>query len=239
VAATTACGGAADSAGSRPGAVAASRPGAVAASASPQRGPASRPAGSPARAGRPTPDRTTSSRTTAPANRPARTTAPAPAPVPACAARNLTASEGSTGLPASGESGWFATPILLRNRSGSTCRLRGWPGLTFYGDDTIVGCAEGDSSPSCGKPLSTSGTRPFSVTRSAVPHLPDMALSPGRTTSFTLVWQGSYSCDRLVDGPYGIDVRVPGDSHPLTLLPAVPISPCEGHLQVTPFGVAG
>ncbi|WP_143684127.1 DUF4232 domain-containing protein [Streptomyces diastatochromogenes] len=231
VAATTACGGGLGSASSPPDA--------VATSASPEGGPAARLGGSPVPAGRPTPSRTTPGRTAAPANRPARTTAPAAPPAPACAARDLTASEGRTGLPADGDSGWFGTPIVLRNHSSSACRLRGWPGLTFFGDAVVRVCAKGDPSPSCGKPTSTSGTRPFAITRSSAHSLPDIALAPGHSTSFTLVWQGSYFCGALVDAPYGVDIRVPGDSHVLTLLPTAQISPCEGRIEVTPFGVVG
>lgn len=231
LAATTACGG-----GVGP---ATSPPGAVATSASPEGDPAARPGGSPAPAGKPTPSRTTPGRTAAPANGPARATAAAAPPVAACAARDLTASEGRTGLPADGESDWFGTPVQLRNHSGSACRLHGWPGLTFFGDGVLRACAKGDPSPSCGKPASTSGTRPFAITRSSAHGVPDIVLAPGHSTSFTLVWQGSYSCGALVDAPYGIDIRVPGDSRALTLLPAAQLSPCEGRIEVIPFGVAG
>ncbi|MFF5012797.1 DUF4232 domain-containing protein [Streptomyces sp. NPDC001165] len=224
MAAATACGGAVGSA---------APPGAVAAPTSPESSPAARPDGSPVPAGKPTPGRTGA----APANGPSRTTAPASPAVPGCAARDLTVAEGHTGLPADGESGWFATPIQLRNHSGAACRLRGWPGLTFIGDGTIRACAKGD--PSCGKPLSTSGTRPFTITRSSGHGVPDIVLAPGHSTSFTLVWEGSYSCGSFVPSPYGVDIRVPGDSRALTLIPATAISPCEGRIEVTPFGVVG
>ncbi|MGW2706469.1 DUF4232 domain-containing protein [Streptomyces sp. NPDC001340] len=227
MAATTACGGAVGSQTSPPGA--------VAAPTSPESSPAARPDGSPVPAGKPTPGRTGA----APANVPSRSTAPASPAVPGCATRDLTASEGHTGLPAGGESGWFGTPIQLRNHSGSACRLRGWPGLTFFGDGIVRVCAKGDPSPSCGKPASTSGTRPFEITRSSGHGVPDIVLAPGHSTSFTLVWQGSSFCGALVDAPYGVDIRVPGDSHPLTVLPAAHISPCERRIEVTPFGVAG
>ncbi|MFF4042901.1 DUF4232 domain-containing protein [Streptomyces sp. NPDC001816] len=229
MAAATACGGAVGSAESPPGAVAAPAP------TSPRKGPAVRPDTSPVPAGKPTPSRTGA----APASGPSRTTAPASPAVPGCAARDLTVAEGHTGLPADGESGWFATPIQLRNHSGAACRLRGWPGLTFIGDGTIRACAEGDASTACGKPLSTSGTRPFTITRSSTQSPPDISLTPGRTTTFTLVWEGSYSCGSFVPSPYGVDIRVPGDSRALTLIPATAISPCEGRIEVTPFGVVG
>ncbi len=123
--------------------------------------------------------------------------------------------------------------------SGSTCHLRGWPGLTFFGDGVIQGCSQGDPSPRCGKPLSTSGPRAFSVTRASAHDLPDILLAPARTTFFTIVWQGSYAggCVRFVDPAYGVEIRVPGDSRPLTLTSDIQISPCEGELQVGPFGV--
>ncbi|MFJ9868131.1 DUF4232 domain-containing protein [Streptomyces sp. NPDC101165] len=231
LAATTACGGGVGSATPPPAA--------VATSASPEGDPVGRPGGSPVPAGKPTPSRTTPGRTAAPANGPARATAAAAPRVSACAARDLTASEGRTGLPAGRGSGWFGTPIQLRNRSGSACRLRGWPGLTFFGDQTLRVCAKGDPSPSCGKPASRSGTRPFAITRSSTHGVPDIVLAPGHSTSFTLVWQGSYLCGTLVDAPYGVDIRIPGGSGALTLLPAAQLSPCEGRIEVTPFGVVG
>ncbi|MEE1668622.1 DUF4232 domain-containing protein [Streptomyces sp. WAC07094] len=186
--------------------------------------------------GPPAPIRTpATSPKTAPVNPPPRTSAP----VPACTSRALTASLGHTGLPATGRSGWFATQILLRNHSGSTCHLRGWPGLAFFGDGVIQGCSQGDPSPRCGKPLSTSGPRAFSVIRASAHDLPDILLAPARTTFFTIVWQGSYAggCVRFVDPAYGVEIRVPGDSRALSLTSDIQISPCEGELQVGPFGV--
>ncbi|MFD7317381.1 MULTISPECIES: DUF4232 domain-containing protein [unclassified Streptomyces] len=183
-------------------------------------------------------------RETAPTNPPARTTAPAqaPAPAPACAADDLTTSAGRSGPPSS-QPGWFATPILLRNTSATTCRLRGWPGITFFGDATIQGCAAGDPSPACGKPQSTSRPRSFSITRSSVDALPDVLLAPGDATSFTLVWEGGgmHSCvgTPFEWSPYGADIRVPGDSRALTLAPLPNLYPCEGKIEITPFGVAG
>ncbi|MGW7402310.1 hypothetical protein ACWGI9_00975 [Streptomyces sp. NPDC054833] len=192
----TACGGAvhpaAEEAGATYGTV--SRPGATASSAAPESGPASR-SGRPADpSGKPMPSRTA----VVAAALPSRTTAPASAPVPACAARDLTASEGRTGLPAGGRPGWFATRIELRNHSEP---------------------------------------RSFSVARTSARTLPDVSLAPAGTTSFTLVWQGSFSCDAHVDSPYGIDIRVPGDSRALTVIPAAAFSPCDEHLEVTPFGI--
>ncbi|MFE7565641.1 DUF4232 domain-containing protein [Streptomyces sp. NPDC057539] len=179
----------------------------------------------------------------APANPPARTTAPAHDPAPACAANDLTTSAGRSGPPSDSQPGWFATPILLRNKSAATCRLRGWPGITFFGDATIQGCAVGDPSPACGKPQSTSRPRSFSITRSSVDTLPDVLLAPGDTTSFTLVWEGGgmHTCvgTPFEWSPYGADIRVPGDSRALTLAPFPNLYPCEGKIEITPFGVAG
>ncbi|MCF3129460.1 DUF4232 domain-containing protein [Streptomyces olivochromogenes] len=217
--AATACGGAVGSAAPKapaaPGAT--TRPEAVTSAPAPKSGTPSR-AGRPAPSRRPTPSRT----------------AAAAAPAPACAARDLTASEAQG---AGGGSGWFFTPIQLRNHSGSACRLRGWPGLVFYGDGTIKACGPGDHSPSCGKPLSRTEPRSFSVARSPARTLPDVSLAPGDTTTFTLVWKGSYSCDTYVTPPYGIAVRVPGDSRALTVIPTVAISPCDEYLEVTAFGL--
>ncbi|MGW0764096.1 DUF4232 domain-containing protein [Streptomyces sp. NPDC002676] len=175
-------------------------------------------------------------RTPARTNTPSRTTAPA---AHACAASALTASEGKTGT---GRYGWFATPVLLRNRSGSTCRLRGRPGLTFFGDAVIRACTKGDTSPGCGKPVSTSGPRHFSVTRTSEHDLPDVHLAPGHTISFTVLWEGGYAStcyDRYETPAYGVDIRVPGDSRALTLVTSGLITPCGGRTQVTPFGVTG
>ncbi|MEU9449809.1 DUF4232 domain-containing protein [Streptomyces sp. NPDC048277] len=128
----------------------------------------------------------------------------------------------------------FAAEIVLRNRSGSTCRLIGWPGLSFFGDNTIHVCTTADPPGCTSGPVSTSGTRPFKVTRSQAVAPPAVSLAPGRTTSFLL-----YSKDGCmqVSGAYGVDIRLPGDSRPLTLVPAPGLAPCDEKLDVTPFGV--
>jgi hypothetical protein len=129
---------------------------------------------------------------------------------------------------------WYATQIVLRNRSASTCRLRGWPGLTFFGDGTLHACTTADP-PGCHNgPESTSGTRPFKVTRSRAVPPPEVSLAPGRTTSFKLAWP---YCGIDLEPPFGVDIRLPGDSRPLTLAPTKNILPCDEKLEVTPFGV--
>lgn len=103
-------------------------------------------------------------------------------------------------------------------------------------------CSKGDTSPDCGKPLSTSGPRSFPVTLTSPHDLPDILLAPGHTTSFTLVWQspfGAACVDGWIDPAYGVDIRVPGDSRAVTLVSIGGIQPCGGRVQVTPFGVVG
>ncbi len=127
----------------------------------------------------------------------------------------------------------FAAEIVLRNRSHSTCRLSGWPGLTFFGDATIYVCTTADP-PGCkGGPVSTSGTRPFKVSRSGAAAPPVVLLAPGHTTSFVL-----HSNDLCmgVGAPYGVDIRLPGGSRPLPLVPGPNLSPCDDKLDVTAFG---
>jgi hypothetical protein len=167
---------------------------------------------------------------------------PAPTLARKCTAGDLTASEGHTGKPLSNVQADFATQILLRNASRTTCRLNGWAGIALYGDSTIQSCTPGQQSPKCGKPLSTSEPRAITVTRVTLGTPPDVPLAPGASTSFTLLWNGSYGpsyCDRLWPTPYGGHIWVPGDSRPLTLVPFPNISPCDGMLQITAFGVVG
>ncbi|MFK0287344.1 DUF4232 domain-containing protein [Streptomyces sp. NPDC090499] len=129
----------------------------------------------------------------------------------------------------------FAAEIVLRNRSRSTCLLSGWPGLTFFGDATLYICTTADP-PGCKSgPVSTSGTRPFKVSRSAATVPPAVLLTPGQTTSFVL------HADDQCPGPgapYGVDIRLPGSSRALTLVPGPLLSPCNEKLVVTAFGAA-
>ncbi|MER7836940.1 DUF4232 domain-containing protein [Streptomyces sp. NPDC096040] len=157
-----------------------------------------------------------------------------PPAAPDCASRDLTASEGTGRAYNHGQSIRYAVQIVLGSRSGSTCRLSGWPGLTFFGDGNIHVCTTADP-PGCESgPVSTSGTRPFKVTRSRAVAPPAVLLSPGRTTSFTMSWP---FCGVDLDAPYGVEIRLPGDSRPLTVAPTKYVFPCEEKLDVTPFGV--
>ncbi|MFD6721297.1 DUF4232 domain-containing protein [Streptomyces sp. NPDC060131] len=245
VTATAACGGAVRPTVSEvPATYATARPGTTEPSISSEGKPTSRSASPAVPSRQATPgEKTTRRQEAAPTNPSARTAVPSQDRAPACAANELTASEGRGGPPSSRQPGWFATPILLRNKSAVTCRLRGWPGITFFGDATIQGCAADDPSPACGRPQSTSGPRSFSITRSSVDALPDVLLAPGDTTSFTLVWEGGgmHTCvgTPFERSPYGADIRVPGDSRALTLAPFPNLYPCEGRIEITPFGVAG
>ncbi|MER6080060.1 DUF4232 domain-containing protein [Streptomyces sp. NPDC001833] len=127
----------------------------------------------------------------------------------------------------------FAGEVVLRNRSGSTCRLSGWPGLTFFGDGTIHVCTTADPPDCVSGPVSTSGTRPFKVSRFGAATPPVVLLAPGRTTSFVVETHGWCLG---VSPAYSVDIRLPGDSRPLTLAPAPNISPCDDKLDVTAFG---
>lgn len=203
------------------------RPGTPTGSASASRGSAEA-AGSP---GTPVPS-PSDTPSTAPSSAPARAVAPPAAP--ACTSRDLTVSEGKAAAYMRGDSMRYAAPVVLRDRSGSTCRLSGWPGLTFFGEGTIHVCTTADPPGCVSGPESTSGTRPFKVTRSRTVAPPTVTLAPGGTTSFTMSWP---FCGMDLDAPYGMEVRLPGDSRPLILAPAKNAIPCENKLDVTPFGV--
>lgn len=177
-----------------------------------------------------------------------RASAPVPtadAPVRACTSADLAVSAGTTGLPLTGVHGDFSTRILLRNTSPTDCRLRGWAGVSVYGDSTLHACMPGDTDPTCGKVLSTSEPRTLTVSRSGQGTPPEVRLSHGTTTSFSLLYTGSGgvsdACpdNRLWSAPYGGDIRVPGDTRPLPLVPFPAITPCDGRIQVTAFGVPG
>ncbi|MFD4602457.1 DUF4232 domain-containing protein [Streptomyces sp. NPDC058464] len=207
-------------------------------------------------AGREATARTTAATTpAAPARHPAKATETAGAPAPSrtaapadtrsgtattpaartCTTRDLAASEGRTSPQVGGGRPGYAAEIVLRNRSGSTCRLSGWPGLTFFGDGVLHVCTTADP-PDCESgPVSTSGIRPFKVSRSAAAVPPTVLLAPGHTTSFVL--HTDDACPG-VDAPYGVDIRLPGGSRPLTLVPGPNLSPCDGKLDVTAFGSA-
>ncbi|MFD8818527.1 DUF4232 domain-containing protein [Streptomyces sp. NPDC059627] len=197
------------------------RPGAATTPVSPAR----RPAKATEAAGAPAP-----SRTAAPSDTRSRTTT-APG-APACTTHGLAASEGRTSPQVGGGQG-FAAEIVLRNRSGSTCRLSGWPGLTFFGDGTLHVCTTADPPDCKSGPVSTSGTRPFKVSRSGAATPPVILLDPGQTTSFVL--HTDEWC-MGVGAPYGVDIRLPGGSRPLTLVPGPNLSPCDDRLDVTAFG---
>ncbi|MFF7468216.1 DUF4232 domain-containing protein [Streptomyces sp. NPDC008092] len=172
-------------------------------------------------------------RTAAPSETRSRsTTAPA---APTCTTGDVAAAEGRTSPQVGGGLPGFAAEIVLRNRSGSTCRLSGWPGLTFFGDGSLHACTTADP-PGCESgPVSTSGIRPFKVSRSGAAAPPAVLLAPGHTTSFVL--HSDDSCPG-VGAPYGVDIRLPGGSRPLTLVPGPNLSPCDEKLDVTAFGPA-
>ncbi|MER7187146.1 DUF4232 domain-containing protein [Streptomyces hyaluromycini] len=176
-----------------------------------------------------------SSSTAAPSNTRSRTTTAPSAPT--CTTRDLAVAEGRTSPQVGDHRPGYAAEIVLRNRSGSSCRLSGWPGLTFFGDGTVHICTTADP-PGCESgPVSTSGTRPFKVSRSGAVVPPSVLLAPGRTTSFLLYAEDP--CAGVgVAAPYGVDIRLPGGSRPLTLVPGPNLSPCDEKFVVTAFGSA-
>ncbi|MGW1618978.1 hypothetical protein [Streptomyces sp. NPDC002172] len=64
---------------------------------------------------------------------------------------------------------------------------------------------------------------------------PAVLLAPGHTTSFVL--HADDACPG-VGARYGVDIRLPGGSRPLTLVAGPNLSPCDEKLGVTTFGSA-
>ncbi|WP_405885526.1 DUF4232 domain-containing protein [Streptomyces sp. NBC_01136] len=149
-------------------------------------------------------------------------------------------SAGRSDRPDGGRVGDFATQIVLRNSSRSTCSLRGWAGLTVYGDDAILACGAGDSAPHCGKPVNTTDPRPVTVTRTTGPAPTLVLLTPGGKTSYGLLWTLELGPNCYApthwEPPYGARIWIPGDSHPLTLAPLPDLQACEGRFQIIPIG---
>ncbi|MBM9506599.1 DUF4232 domain-containing protein [Actinacidiphila acididurans] len=132
----------------------------------------------------------------------------------------------------------FATTILLRNTGNSRCVLNGWPGIVFYGYDVITTCEQNPQTPSCPPGTRPAERRNIRVTRSQLLPPSDIALAPGQTTSFLLLWISTFAqeCVKGIVQPYRVEISVPGDSHPLSLAhPA--LQPCDD-VEVTSFGSA-
>lgn len=151
---------------------------------------------------------------------------------PACTSRDLAAAEGAAGAYDHDGSTWYATRIVLRNRSGSACLLSGWPGLTFFGDGTLHVCTTADP-PDC-----RSGEH---LGHPPVQGHPVQGGGPARRLprpgSHDLVQADLAVLRCRPRPPYGVEIRLPGGSRPLTLAPTKNIIPCEQMLEVTPFGV--
>ncbi|WP_370081813.1 DUF4232 domain-containing protein [Streptacidiphilus sp. MAP12-16] len=164
----------------------------------------------------------------------------AAAPIRTCASGDLAVSAGVDGGLVPDGSGETITRVLLRNVTHSLCGLDGWPGLALYGDDTLVVCSAGQPTPNCGSVVSKTEARTFTVTLSHRRPPTEVLLAPKQSTSFALLWVSAFGSvcagGRFEASPYGGDIRIPGDSHPLTLAPFPQIQPCDGHLEVTTFG---
>ncbi|MFF3561815.1 DUF4232 domain-containing protein [Streptomyces sp. NPDC002574] len=158
---------------------------------------------------------------------------------PDCAARDLGLTGNFSRKAVLGSPGDEAMDILLSNRSGAACLLRGWPGITFYGENTILHCDAGCNDDGFIDPVSP---RPLSVTRYGPSRPAAVDLAPGQSTTFSLVWKSATETvctgEDFYNPPYGAHVLVPGDSAALDITP-LDISPCRGRIAVTPFGVSG
>ncbi|MBS2552612.1 hypothetical protein KGQ19_37730 [Catenulispora sp. NL8] len=144
-----------------------------------------------------------------------------------------------------GKVGDWDTQFILRDASASSCRLDGWPGLAFFGEDTIILCPPpGVAGSSCSTPDHTT-PQPISVTRA--PGDPrEIILAPGGLTLFAVLWTLAANADfcesgMVFSGPYGVHILIPGDPEPLTHLfgSTDRIVPCGQQVQVTAFGAAG
>lgn len=161
---------------------------------------------------------------------------------PDCAAGDLILSGNMPRKAVLGEPGEIAIDILLRNRSGAACLLRGWPGITFYGENIVMTCMVGSIATGCGELVDANSPRPLTVTRYGPGRPAAVDLASGQSTTFSVVWKSTTQTvcngEDYYDPPHGAHVFVPGDSSPLTLTP-LDISPCRGKIAITPFGVSG
>ncbi|WP_194927118.1 DUF4232 domain-containing protein [Catenulispora pinisilvae] len=176
---------------------------------------------------------------------PAPSTSPSAPPTPACTAADLALNGTNEVRSQDGNAGEWVTQFILRNASGSSCRLNGWPGLAFFGEDTIILCPPaGAAGSSCPTPDYTT-PQPISVTRA--PGDPrEIILAPGGLTLFAVLWtlgEDADVCDSdpVWVGPHGVHILIPGDPEPLTHLfgSTDGIEPCGQQVQVTAFGAAG
>ncbi|MGW2931020.1 hypothetical protein ACWDA7_03940 [Streptomyces sp. NPDC001156] len=183
------------------------------------------------------------SATPAPSASPTRSAA-SPSPANDCATRDLVLTSDKPRRAVLGNPGDVAMDMRLRNRSGISCVLDGWPGVVFVGGEAEppTKCVPGYPGPQCLGRIDTTTRRPLSVTRYGPGRPTAVRLAPGRSTSFSLVWKSATEtvCNGadFYDPPYAADIWVPGDSAPVVVTP-LPISPCHGKIAITPFGVTG
>jgi len=157
-----------------------------------------------------------------------------------CTATDLAVAGAGEVRSTDGSLGDWVSRISLRDTSGSGCRLDGWPGLEFFGEAGISICVSPGVGPSCAPPPDHTTPQPVSVTRTGTPR--DIVLRPGATTVFAMLWTlgwGDFctSSKPLIE-PYGVRIRVPGDSRPLTQLLGTTedMQICGQEVQVTAFG---
>ncbi|MER5863125.1 DUF4232 domain-containing protein [Kitasatospora sp. NPDC002040] len=160
-----------------------------------------------------------------------------------CTAADLSALglAGGRGAPGAWED--FTVTVSLHNNSPSSCRLRGWPGISTYGDTTVNTCAKGDLTPGCGMMVSTTVPRTMTVEPPDPATVTDVDLVPGGNTVFGLHYRNPFGprCEggRLWTAPYGGEIRIPGDPKTVPLLPFPNTQACDGLFRVTAFGVPG
>lgn len=118
--------------------------------------------------------------------------APAAAP-PICAAANLAFKLGSS----EGAAGSVYDPVIMTNQSAATCRLAGFPGVSFVA---------GDDGHQVGKPAGRDMSKPYQT----------VMIAPGSSAKFVvrIVEAGNYSSAAC--GPVkarGLRIYTPGETH--------------------------
>jgi hypothetical protein len=150
-------------------------------------------------------------------SRPQQTMRQAAADVTPCAASQLKFGQLRTGAA----SGRVFSTIPVVNRSATTCSLSGYPRLSLIG--------------ARGAAMATvvhDGVGALSQSQAVRP----IMLAPGSTASVTISFADNASNVPACPAASGVDLGLPGASGSLLL--AVPLGPCGGSLQTTPF-VAG
>jgi hypothetical protein len=172
-------------------------------------------------------------------------TSKAPPPIRACATQDLTIAGADEARSKDGQVGDWDLQVALRNTSRSTCRLQGWPGLEFVGESKVYICSTpAPKGATCGVDPDKTSVRPVTVTSSDSGTPLEMVLAPTHTTTFAVAWSLGYgTCTNTepMSEPYGVQIRVPGASQPLTLVlgDADLMQICNSVVQVTAFGSLG